>query len=373
MAFTGIFPSPGEEVPTGRLALALCTGPCSLLQLADHFDLSLLYGPHYGYRSGLNASMKAHLEETASKLVEMASPDPGDIWLDIGSSDGTLLAAAPSYMTRIGVDPSAEKFLSFYPRETISIVGFFPNREVDALLEVQKAKVITSIAMFYDLEDPLMFAARVKDALSPDGLWYIEQSYLPRMLEQNAYDTICHEHIEYYALKQIDYIAKRVGFKIVSVGFTQTNGGSFEVVLAHGTSSYQEEPNLATLLRNEASLGLDAPATYEFFKLSIDKQKRDLLSLLAELPSPVWGFGASTKGNVLLQYCKLGPANLAGIYDINEDKNGKVTPGTHIPISSTPPDDPTYVVLPWHFRTNILANNHGKFIFPLPHVEVVDA
>jgi len=371
MAFTGIFPKPGESVPHGRLALALCKGECGLVQLADRFDLNLLYGPNYGYRSGLNAAMVGHLTTVAGNLAKLTNLEAGDVCIDIGSSDGTLLGALPTDAVRIGVDPSAGKFLGFYPEGVVSIPEFFPNARLDTLLGERKAKLVTSIAMFYDLEDPLAFAAKVKDLLAPDGVWYLEQSYLPAMIAQNAYDTICHEHIEYYSIRQMAYIAKKAGLKIVHLGFTETNGGSFEVAFTLPESTYPEARNLASGLLNEVEFNLDDEATYVAFKASIEHTKDTLLTLLSRLPNKPWGFGASTKGNVLLQYCGIGPTALEGIYDINPDKEGCMTPGTNIPITATPPKDATYLVLPWHFRDNILDRHPDTtFIFPLPYVKV---
>jgi hypothetical protein len=276
----------------------------------------------------------------------------------------------PTDTNRIGIDPSAEKFRSFYPNDIELIVDFFPSKQLESRLNGKKAKIITSVAMFYDLEDPLAFATEVRNLLSPDGVWHIEQSYLGSMLSQKAYDTICHEHIEYYSLKQILYIANKLDLKIIYLTKTPTNGGSFEVTLAHANSEYPESKNIADFLAEEQTLKLDDPQTYLDFKNEIDRLKDELLVMLSSLPKKPWGFGASTKGNVLLQYCGLGPENIEAFFDINPNKEGCVTPGTNIPITTTsPPDDVIYLVLPWHFKDDILSRYpNGKFIFPLPEV-----
>jgi hypothetical protein len=379
MALTGVFPKPGTSLEKGPISLHLCQGECGLVQLGQTYDLNAMYGPTYGYRSGLNGSMATHLVELAEKLTKLVYPSKNDVILDIGSSDGTFLAAMPERFCRIGVDPSAEKFRSFYPADVELVVDFFPSVEIEALLANRKAKIVTSIAMFYDLETPVSFAQEVARILADDGVWYIEQSYLPRMLAQGAFDTICQEHLEYYALTQIQYIATQAGLKIIGLDFNAINGGSFGVTLALKESTFPEATNLQHWLRTEKSLGLRYIPTYTQWKSTIEKMKDGLLTLLRGLDTRPWGLGASTKGNVLLQYYGLGPGHLSGILDINPDKEGCVTPGTNIPITATRPEpEPShYLVLPWHFKQNILGNEApflkagGKLIFPLPNVEVV--
>lgn len=190
MAFTGVFPKPGEEVPTGPLTLVLCND-CTLLQLAHNFDPALLYGPTYGYRSGLNASMASHLRIKAKQLEMLAMPTKDDILLDIGSNDGTLLGGYSSNATRLGVDPNAIKWMSYLPEGVRTIESFFPSAAVMDHLAGHKPKIITSIAMFYDLQRPREFAEAVVSILHPDGVWHMEQAYLPTMLATNGFDTIC--------------------------------------------------------------------------------------------------------------------------------------------------------------------------------------
>lgn len=375
MPFSGIFPRPGDPVPTGRLALSLCEGTCGLVQLSDSFDLKVLYGPTYGYRSGLNKSMVEHLTGKAAWLSTYANLQPDDTILDIGSSDGTLLGAYPTSCRRIGVDPSSAKFSSYYPKDVTYIADFFPTDALHDELAGTQPKVITTIAMFYDLEHPLEFAYHIKRLLHPDGIWHTEQSYLPGMLAANAYDTICHEHLEYYSLAQIKYIADATGFKIIDVQFNKVNGGSFNVTLAHTDSRYEEWPGLDAQLRTEQSLGLRDATTYTIFHSHINRQRDRLIHTLRSLPKRAWGFGASTKGNVLLHYSGIDRGLLEGIYDINPDKEGCVT-ATGIPIYADAPDDVSFLVLPWHFRDGILERYKGtgrQFIFPLPNVEVVNA
>ena len=227
-ALTGIFPAPGESVAEGPLELVRCAD-CTLVQLAHSFPADMMYGDNYGYRSGLNAGMVEHLQSKAQALEAMAGLASGDVVLDIGCNDGTLLAG---YRTegihRLGIDPTAEKFSRFHPDDMTYLADFF-SRENYSRISDQPAKVITSIAMFYDLDDPVAFARDVAGCLDPQGVWHLEQSYMPSMLRTGSYDTVCHEHIEYYSLRNIVDVLDRADLKPVSVRFNNTNGGSFSV------------------------------------------------------------------------------------------------------------------------------------------------
>lgn len=373
MAYTGRFPKPGEEVPHGELGLALCVGKCGLVQLTNSFDRSQMYGSTYGYRSGLNQAMADHLLALGVSLQFIRPLTPEDVVLDIGSSDGTLLGYMPKWVEKIGVDPSAQKFSHLYPEGVDLIVDFFPTITLDLKLQGRKAAIISTIAMFYDLEDPLAFVQSIVDRLAPDGIWHTEQSYLSSMLRFNAFDTICHEHIEYYSLKQMDYIATQAGLKVINFYLNDINGGSFGVTFAHKDSAYPESSEFTRRLAIERTLMLDDPQLYASFKETIDWQGKILKAELSKLDG-LWGFGASTKGNVLLQYYGIGTETLQAIYDINPDKEGCVTPGTNIPITCGHEGAKNYLVLPWHFRESILNNWSrfpGKFVFPLPRVEVI--
>lgn len=375
---------PQEEVPSGPLDLTRCA-ECGLAQLGHNFPPNLMYGLNYGYRSGLNATMVDHLRRKAEWLESLVMLKPGDAVLDIGCNDGTLLAAYRTLeLSLLGIDPTADKFSRFHPDGMTYIADFF-NRTSYSLLSDQPAKLVTSVAMFYDLEDPVAFARDVAACLAPDGLWHFEQSYLPSMLRTGAYDAICHEHLEFYSLASVIEILRRADLKAVKVGFNNINGGSFSVTAAHIDSAVEQERHLIDwLLKQEARLGLASAAPYDVFRERVGRHREDLSSLLTVLRdggARVYGYGASTKGNVLLQYCKIGADLLAGIADVNPEKHGRVTPGSNIPILSE--EDvramkPDYLlVLPWHFRDGIVRRereflqNGGRLIFPLPEIEIV--
>jgi hypothetical protein len=385
-ALTGVFPkSRAQPVTEGPLKLVKCTGEddaCGLLQLQHTYDLGELYGDNYGYRSGLNASMVTHLHAKVRRILGRV-PLPGDaLIVDIGSNDSTTLQAWPTQgTTLVGIDPTARKFQQFYPPHIRLIPDFFSAATLQRHLPDRKATVVTSFSMFYDLEEPLTFMREVAEVLDDEGVWVLEQSYMPTMLLHNSYDTVCHEHLEYYALKQIKWMTDRTGLKIVDVEFNDINGGSFSLMVAKRRSRYPESPAVEDILDEEARTGLHTLQPFESFARNVAASRATLRAFLDEAKQfgkSICALGASTKGNVLLQYCKITGADVARVGEVNPDKFEAFTPGTLLPIVSE--DDvlamqPDYLlVLPWHFRNFFLE--HERFagrnlIFPLPQLELV--
>lgn len=382
-SFTGIFPaSRDENVPTGNLSLVRCAN-CGLVQLEHSFPMNLLYGSNYGYRSGLNSSMVRHLGGISKKLQEIVKLHAGDLVIDIGSNDSTLLQNYSKDLKLVGVDPSGEKFKKYYPPHVTLVPDFFPSEKLSAVTKGQKAKIITSIAMFYDLEDPSAFVRTICDNLDDSGVWLLEQSYLPSMLTANSYDTICHEHLEYYGLLQIKRMVDNAGMKILDVELNDVNGGSFAVMVAKKNSPLKSnQGQIDKLLASEVET--TSVAAFDQFRQRVEVQRRKLHDFLDEqqrLKKLVLGYGASTKGNVLMQYCGLTTEQIPHIIEVNEDKFGKFTPGTKIPIISEKegralkPD--YFLVFPWHFKAMIVEKEKaflaagGKLVFPLPEFEIV--
>lgn len=391
-ALTGVFPRErNDPVPTAPLELIKCRADetrdtCGLVQLRHSFETGEMYGMNYGYRSGLNQSMVRHLEALAAKIKSMVHLLPGDLVLDIGSNDSTLLQAmAEPGLRLVGMDPTGVKFRQHYPPHIHLIPEFFSAERFRTEVGEQAARVVTSIAMFYDLESPVDFMRQIREILAADGVWVFEQSYLPTMLARNSYDTICHEHLEYYAVKQILWMAARTGLKIVDIELNDVNGGSFCVVASRHESSYApNEAAISKLLRGERESGLDATRIYSDFRdrtLRHRDQLRCFLRESRENGERILGYGASTKGNVVLQFAGITAEDLPCIAEVNEDKFGSFTPGGLIPIipedeaRAMAPD--AFLVLPWHFRDQIIERENrfltggGKLIFPLPNLEVV--
>jgi hypothetical protein len=384
-ALTGVFPrDAGAPVTVGPLELLWCPDS-GLLQLAHSYDATEMYGENYGYRSGLNQSMVLHLTQKIEELERVAGLRPGDVVLDIGSNDATSLRAYKTKgLTRVGIDPVGAKFANFYSDDIVLIPDFFSKKVVESKVG-KKAKVVTSIAMFYDLEDPIAFARQVAAVLATDGIWHFEQSYMPSMLRLCSYDTICHEHVEYYSLATVKRVLDAAAMRIVDVQINAINGGSFAVTAAHeGNPRQANAPVINWLLDQEVRMGLDTPRPYRDFEERVYRHREDLVRLLKGLREDgkrILGYGASTKGNVVLQFCSLGPDIIEAIADVNSDKFGAYTPGTHIPIISEAearamrPD--FFLVLPWHFKEGILNRERdylasgGKMIFPFPEIEIV--
>jgi hypothetical protein len=384
-ALTGVFPSSVDQVvTTGPLRLVWCPDS-GLLQLDHSYDLGEMYGDNYGYRSGLNQSMVRHLTQKVRELERTVGLRPGDTVLDIGSNDATLLKAflVPG-LKRVGIDPTGKKFRQYY-QDDITLVPEFFSKEVFRGSNMGSARIVTSVAMFYDLEDPMGFAQEIEQVLAPDGVWHFEQSYMPSMLRMTSYDTVCHEHLEYYSFGVVKRILDAAGLRPLDVKMNAVNGGSFAVTAVRANDPRRgSEAVVAWLLEQEERMGLSTPRPYRDFEERVYRHRSDLVRLLKTLAADgkkVIGYGASTKGNVLLQFCGLTPHEVIAIAEVNEEKFGAFTPGTHIPIISETearamrPD--YFLVLPWHFKEGILQREAeflaagGRMIFPFPEIEIV--
>jgi len=382
---TGVFPkSTDEKITKGPLDLVWCPDS-GLLQMKHSYSLDEMYGDNYGYRSGLNASMVKHLEQKIRTLERIVTLTDKDLVIDIGSNDATSLKAYSGKHRKVGIDPTGLKFKEYYTNDITLIPDFFTAEKFKNNFPNDKAKIITSIAMFYDLESPLTFVSDIESCLAEDGIWHFEQSYMPSMLRTNSYDTICHEHLEFYSFKVVKNMLESCGLRVMDVQMNAINGGSFAVTACKKNSAHvSNTPIINWLLTQEEDMGLDTPKPYRDFEERVFKHRKNLTSLIEALVNDgkkIIGYGASTKGNVLLQFCGLTSKHIPYIAEVNEEKFGSYTPGTLIPIISEAeakamkPD--YFLVLPWHFKDNILAREKdylaqgGKFIFPLPEIEII--
>jgi hypothetical protein len=380
---TGVFPkSASEKITSGPLELVWCPDG-GLLQLRHSYDPGEMYGLNYGYRSGLNQSMVNHLTEKVKYLERLATLKTGDVVLDIGSNDATTLKAySTPGIKLIGIDPTGRKFAQFYT-DNIKLVPDFFTADAYRAIESRPARIVTSIAMFYDLDAPVEFARQIESVLADDGVWHFEQSYMPSMLRMNSYDTICHEHLEYYSLGVVKIILEKAGLKIVDVVMNAINGER-RLQPVGNRSIVQNLAVIDWLLEQEHRMGLNTPRPYRDFEERVFRHRDDLTRLIRALNADgkkILGYGASTKGNVVLQFCGLTNKDIPAIAEVNAEKFGCVTPGTHIPIISEQearamkPD--YFFVLPWHFKDGILRREKeylasgGKMIFPFPEIEIV--
>jgi hypothetical protein len=343
-----------------------------------------MYGDNYGYMSSLNNSMKYHLKKKCNVLIKKYSLKSADLIIDIGSNDGTFLSFFSKKYNLIGIDPTIKKFRNKYRKDIIKISNFFSDNAVKKKTD-KKAKLITSIAMFYDLEDPGVFVDSINSLLEENGVWHLELSYMPSMIKNLSYDTICHEHLEYYSMLSIKNLLDRHKLKIIDVEFNQINGGSFALDVAKTDSSHKENKKMINwILKRESIFKFNSHKTIKNFFINCENHKFLLKKLILNLlkdKKKVFGYGASTKGNVILQYCDLNKKYIPFIAEVNKFKFGKYTPGTKIKIISEKeaklkkPD--YFLVLPWHFKDSIInressfLNSGGKMIFPLPEIEII--
>jgi len=382
---TGVFPKKKDhKVDTGRLRMVLCKH-CSMLQLENSFNPKKMYGSNYGYMSSQNLSMIDHLRNKSIKLKKIVNIKSSEIILDIGSNDGTFLDFFDKKYKLIGIDPSSKRLKKLYRKDIRVISDFFSYEKIEKYLKKKRAKIITTISMFYDLEDPVKFASDIHKSLDRNGIWHLEQSYMPSMIKNYSYDTICHEHLEYYSLKSIKYILDKVGFVIIDLEFNNINGGSFALTVKKKSKANPKHYFLTNLiLREEKRFKYNHYLTFKnFFKKVLKHKKllKDLLVSLKKNNKKVFGYGASTKGNVILQFCGIDSKLLPFIADVSKFKYNKYTPGSKIKIisekksNSMKPD--YYLVLPWHFKEFIVKkeekflNSGGKLIFPLPEINII--
>jgi cyclopropane fatty-acyl-phospholipid synthase-like methyltransferase len=386
-----------ESVNPDALRSELCLGigeESGLLQLAHTVDRDLLYR-HYWYVSGTNATMTGQLADVVKGVSEWVKLNDGDVVLDIGCNDGTLLRQYPPEvkLVKVGIDPAVNLAKLGRAQCDRHAADYFTREVFFSLTGGRKAKAITSIAMFYDLEDPSGFVADIGDCLADDGVWVVQMSYMPLMLVQNAFDNVIHEHLEYYSLLSIDYLVRKHDLKILDVEFNDTNGGSFRVTLSKQGNPLREAPifrrdighyRYKSILEYERRMRFDDQQVCLDFMARVEELRSRTLDLLTKLKRQgkrVFGYGASTKGNTLLQYYGIGPELIEGIAERQPQKYGLLCAGSWIPIMSEEhmrAERPDYLfVLPWHFINEFLQrereylNSGGKLIVPLPELMVI--
>jgi hypothetical protein len=386
-----------SELPRGdkvemNLLLDESTG---LVRLEKMAPKNTMYGK-YWYRSGINSSMRNELHSIVESILSLYKFSENDVWVDIACNDGTLLSYVPKEFIRLGIDPADDSYTTSSKNHAEEIVQDYFS--VDAYRRSrfgkQPAKVVTSIAMFYDLEDPESFIKDVYEVMDDDGIWVLQLSYTPLMLQQLAFDNICHEHIFYYSLFNIKTMLEKHGLKIMDVQLNDTNGGSFRVYVMKNCgdhTKFSSQPyrdvcsfRVQSLLQYEHTLRLDHQQTWTDFYTRINSLKEKVVSFIQQEKNKgksVWGYGASTKGNTLLQYFGLDHTLIDGIAERSTHKYGLRTVGTNIPIYSEAEMrkiKPDYLlVLPWHFINEFMQRERdylasgGKFIVPCPDFKVM--
>jgi len=370
--------------PQAPLELVRCS-TCGLVQLRHTFSRGSLY-EHYWYKSGISSTMRKALFELVSKTCKIARPRSGDIVVDIGCNDGTLLRSYDvNGIVLVGFEP-AENLVAEAKRGTNWIFNdFFSADLFKQKFGTRKAKIITSVAMFYDLEEPNRFVADIAGILAPDGVWVVQQNYLVTMLERNGFDNIGHEHLEYYSLGTMQTLLQRHGLQVFEAETNDVNGGSFRAFICHN-GSLPTERSVTLMNSHESHMALAEHKTYDEFAKriqSIRSKTHEFIQGEARQGKSVYAYGASNRGNTILEYCGLDHTLLKKAADANPEKWGRKTAGTLIPIVSKEEarkDKPDYfLILPHHFLDEIIRDEKdylesgGKFIVPLPDFRVVSS
>lgn len=383
LCFTGKFPKANQKIQKQPIDLVICKN-CELVQLGHNFNIKYLYGPDYGYRTGVNQTMINHVKNVVSNLSKITKLKKKEAVLDIASNDGTLLKFYKKNVITFGIDPILSKYKKDYKNITYTVSDFFSSTKIKKKFS-KKFKIITALSVFYDALDPNRFIIDVKKILSNDGVFLLEFADLASIIKNKMFDTICHEHLEYYSTKVILNLCKKNDLRVFNIRTNDINGASKQYYICHKSSKFKENfTKIKHIINDEEKMKLSNESTFKRFIRDINKSKKKLNSLLSKIKrsnKTVHGYGASTKGNVLLQYFGITNKIVTNIAERNKNKYNLFTPGTKIKIISevlSRFQKPNYyLVLPWHFKREILLREKSirkkgtKFIFPLPNLEVI--
>ena len=384
ISFTGRFPNTiRQNVPKAYLNVLMCK-KCKLVQLDRNFDLNYLYGKSYGYRTGINKTMTDHVKKIVRKCSALVKLKSKQYVLDIGSNDATLLNFYANDIIKVGVDPLVNKYKKFYKKINYKISNFFKIKDIEKIKIKKKFKIISGLSVFYDLRDPNKFIKEIKKILDDNGVFVLEHVDLYYIIKNNIFDTICHEHLIFYSSKIIIEMMKNNGLKVFNHEYNEINGGSSRYYICHSKTNFKVSKNIKKVLLRENLQGIELKKTYKLFFTKILNEKIKLIKLIKKIKNEkqdIHGYGASTKGNVLLQFYNINNKVVNYIADRNPLKWNSFTPGTRIKIISESQSRKIkphfYLVLPWHFKNEILIREKNirkkgtKFIFPLPKVRVV--
>ena len=384
ISFTGRFPNTiRQNVPKAYLNVLMCK-KCKLVQLDRNFDLNYLYGKNYGYRTGINKTMTDHVKKIVRKCSALVKLKSKQYVLDIGSNDATLLNFYANDIIKVGVDPLVNKYKKFYKKINYKISNFFKIKDIEKIKIKKKFKIISALSVFYDLRDPNKFIKKIKKILDDKGVFVLEHVDLYYIIKNNIFDTICHEHLIFYSSKIIIEMMKNNGLKVFNHEYNEINGGSSRYYICHSKTNFKVSKNIKKVLLRENLQGIELKKTYKLFFTKILNEKIKLIKLIKKIKNEeqdIHGYGASTKGNVLLQFYNINNKVVNYIADRNPLKWNSFTPGTRIKIISESQSRKIkphfYLVLPWHFKNEILIREKNirkkgtKFIFPLPKVRVV--
>lgn len=384
LSYTGKFPKNNKtNVKKTNVTLVICSN-CSLVQLHHNYNMKYLYNQDYGYRTGVNKTMTTHMSKVKKMLCAKAKIKSGDLVLDIASNDGTLLNFYSKNVIKVGIDPLVTRYIKYYKNIEFKIPDFFSLNVIKKYKIKKKFKIISALSVFYDIKNPNKFLKDVNSVLDDNGIFLLEYADLFSILKYKMFDTICQEHITYYSTKVILKILDKNNLRIFDIKRNSINGGSVQYFVCKKNAKFNSNiKSINSVLKKESKLKLDSVNTYKIFFKSVIKIKYKLLNYLDNLIANnkiIHGYGASTKGNVLLQFFGINKKYIRFIADRNPNKYNLFTPGTKINIISEEksrlinPD--YYLVLPWHFKNEILFREKKiikkgtKFIFPLPKISI---
>ena len=383
LTLTGVFPKTKNKKIISTPVDIVFSEKSKLLQLRHNYTEKKLFGLNYGYRSGLNYQMIEHLKSKSIYLKKKYKITKNNEILDIGSNDGTFLGFFNKTINKTGIDPTAKKFKKYYRKDIKIISNLFEKKSIKFFKD-KKFDLITSVAMFYDLRNPLEFLENIEKILKPDGIYHVEVAYLPDILSTLSFDTFCQEHLTYFSYISFNNLINQSNLKIINFSKNSVNGGSINFDLCFKSSKHKVHSlKLNKIYAKEIKLKIDKLKTYLLFFKDIKKRADLIIKKLKEIKknNKIFGFGASTKGNVLLQFCNIDDKVLDGIYDVNKEKFNCFTPGSNIKIINEKKivkDKPDYILfLIWHFKETInkkikkLKLKNTKFIFPFPDFKIV--
>jgi NDP-4-keto-2,6-dideoxyhexose 3-C-methyltransferase len=363
---------------------------CKLIQFNKLASKQNMYGSTYGYRTSLSKMMISHMNKKYKKILKMNILKDGSNVLDIGSNDGTFLnffINKKKKLNYFGIDPSAKKFAKYYKKDINLIIDFFSFSKIINLLNRKKIinknfSLISSFAMFYDISNPNLFCKNISNLLEPNGIWILEMSYFPLLLSNLTYDQICHEHVTYYTLGSFNNIIKKNDLKINDISFNEINGGSIEIICSKKNSKFKvNKQKIKNIFNEENKIN---NKSYDQFNQRIFNVKKKINFFLNKFAKTkkIIGYGASTKGNIVLNHCGINSKHMGFICDGNPEKHGKYTPGSNIKIISKEQMrmiNPDYLfVLIWPFRSEVIKQEEkyikkgGKLIFHLPRFHIIN-
>lgn len=363
------------------LDLFICSY-CELVQFKKTPPFQDMYGTTYGYHTSLSPLMVKHIKEKFQFICKQKYLKNNSFILDIGSNDGTFLnffSKKNKNFNLYGIDPSARKFQNYYKKNINLVVDFFSKENLKNINE--KFDLVTSFAMFYDIEDPNKFCSDINFLLNKNGIWMLELSYFPLLLKNLTYDQICHEHLCYYTLRSFNKIISKHNLQILDFSFNEINGGSVEIICAKKNSKHKpKHEKIKNQFLFEKKINENS---FNKFNNRIENTKKMLNFFLSKIKKKdIIAYGASTKGNIVLNHCEINNKHIKYICDANPYKYNRYTPGSNLKIISKKKmrsKKPKYLlVLIWSFRKEVIKQEinflkkGGKLIFHLPIFHIVD-